>query len=87
MPNIKSAKKRVRVTEKKNLENKAVKSRLATYTKKVSGAVAEGKTEEAEVLFNETVSLIDKAASDNVIHKNCANRKKAQLAKVINPNK
>ena len=83
MPNIKSAIKRVKVTEKKNDENKAVKSKLLTYTKKVKGAVEAGNMEEAKKLYNETVSLIDKAAADNVIHKNCANRRKASLAKLL----
>lgn len=84
MPNIKSAIKRVKVTEKKNDENKAIKSRLLTYTKKVKSAVEAGNKEEATKLYNETVSLIDKAAADNVLHKNCANRRKANLAKLLN---
>ncbi|MBE7074286.1 MAG: 30S ribosomal protein S20 [Clostridiales bacterium] len=83
MPNIKSAKKRVLVIEKKTEENKAIKSRIATFAKKFKAAVAEGNTENATALYNEVVALMDKAACDNVIHKNYANRKKAHFCKML----
>ena len=74
MPNIKSAKKRVLVTEKKTLQNKAVKSALKTQIKKFLTAVESGNKEEATKLYPETVSAIDAAASKGVIHKNNARR-------------
>lgn len=83
MPNIKSAIKRVDVTIKKNLENKAIKSRIATYTKKFKKAVEERDLENAASLLAEVISYIDCAAKDNVIHKNNANRKKATLTKLL----
>ena len=83
MPNIKSAEKRVKIIEKKTAENKAIKSRIATFAKKYKLAVSNREVENAERLFNEVVSLMDKAACDNVIHKNYANRKKAHYAKML----
>lgn len=83
MPNIKSAEKRVKIIEKKTAENKAVKSRISTYAKRFKLAIANKDISESEVAFNEVVALMDKAACDNVIHKNSANRKKAHFAKML----
>ena len=80
MPNIKSAKKRVLVIEKKTMRNKAIKSALKTQVKKFLNAVEAGDKELATKLFPETVSAIDAAASKGVIHKNNANNRKAKLA-------
>lgn len=79
--NIKSAKKRVLVTEKKTQQNKAVKSALKTQIKKFLSAVNAGDKETATALYPETVSAIDSAASKGIIHKNNAANKKAKLAK------
>ncbi len=83
MPNIKSAKKRVLVTEKKNGLNRAVKSEISTAKKKFLKAVENKQVEEATKLFSEVVSLLDSAAQDNVISKNCASRNQATLAKKL----
>lgn len=83
MPNIKSAIKRVGVNEKKNLENRMIKSKILTYTKKFKEQVKENNLEEASKLLSEVFSLLDTAAKDNVIHKNNANSKKATLAKLL----
>ena len=83
MPNIKSAKKRVLVIEKKTQQNKAVKSALKTQIKKFLAAVEAGNKEEATKLYPETVSAIDAAASKGVIHKNNANNRKSKLAKKL----
>ncbi len=80
MPNIKSAKKRVKVSEKKNLRNRVVKSGVRTAVKKFDAAVAADPANAAAVL-KDTTSAIDKAAAKGVMHKNAANRKKARLAK------
>ena len=82
MPNIKSAKKRVKVSEKKNLLNRMVKSGMRTSVKKFQAALADPQT--ANVQLTATTSAIDKAAAKGVIHKNAANRKKARLAKQLN---
>ena len=84
MPNIKSAKKRVLVNEKKAQANKEIKSALKTQIKKFLAAVNAGDKEEAAKLYPETVSAIDAAATKGVIHKNNANNKKAKIAKKLN---
>ena len=76
MPNIKSAIKRVKVTEKKNLRNRMVKSGVKTEIKKFEAAPTAAQ-------YSETVSEIDKAVAKGIITKNAANRKKARLAKKI----
>ncbi len=83
MPNIKSAKKRVLVTEKKEMQNKAIKSALKTQIKKFLAAVSAGDKETADKLYPETVSAIDSAASKGILHKNNAANKKAKLAKKL----
>ncbi|HIS01747.1 MAG TPA: 30S ribosomal protein S20 [Candidatus Excrementavichristensenella intestinipullorum] len=82
MPNIKSAMKRVKVNEKKNLRNRMIKSAMRTSIKKYDAAVAAG-TADVQAL-SAVASAVDKAASKGVIHKNAANRKKARLAKRLN---
>lgn len=83
MANIKSAKKRIKISEKKNLRNRMVKTGVRTAVKKFVTAVgvdAQG----AASLLPVTSSAIDKAVAKGVIHKNAANRKKARLAKALN---
>ena len=84
MANIKSAEKRVLVTEKKTMQNKAIKSALKTQIKKFLAAVNAGDKESANKLYPETVSAIDSAASKGILHKNNAANKKAKLAKKLN---
>lgn len=83
VPNIKSAIKRVEVNKKKNEENKSIKSRLSTYIKKFKAEIKAGELENATALLNDVFAYLDSAAKDNVIHKNCADRKKAALAKLL----
>ena len=79
MPNIKSAIKRVKVTEKKNLRNRMVKSAMKTQLKKFETAIS---TNEADAkILSTTQGAVDRALAKGVIHKNAANRKKARLAK------
>lgn len=84
MPNIKSAKKRVVVTEKKNSQNKMIRSAVKTAIKKFNAALAAGDVEAAEKLLPETVSVIDSAVSKGILHKNNAANKKSALAKNLN---
>lgn len=83
MPNIKSAKKRVKVIETKTLRNKAIKSDLKTALKKADVAVAENAADKAEVV-KAAIKKVDMACSKGVMHKNKASRKKSQLAKFLN---
>ncbi|MBQ8093857.1 MAG: 30S ribosomal protein S20 [Clostridia bacterium] len=82
LPNIMSAKKRVKVSAKKALQNRMVKNGVRTSLKKFGAAVAADPAN-AGAQLNETTSAIDKAAAKGVIHKNAANRKKARLAKQL----
>ena len=82
MPNIQSAKKRVKVSEKKNLRNGMVKTGVRTSVKKFDAAVA-ADPQNAAAQLSATSAAIDKAAAKGVIHKNAANRKKARLAKQL----
>ena len=88
MPNIQSAKKRVKISEKKNLRNRIVKSGMRTSIRKFDAAVAadpqNADPQNANEQLSATSAVIDKAASKGVIHKNAANRKKARLAKQLN---
>lgn len=84
MANIKSAKKRIKVTEKKTLQNKMIKSALKTAIKKFETIVAEGKKEEALASYTAAAKSLDMAASKGVIHKNKAARKKSRLALKLN---
>ncbi|HME81035.1 MAG TPA: 30S ribosomal protein S20 [Candidatus Eremiobacteraceae bacterium] len=74
MPNIRSAKKWARASEKRRERNLAVKSTLKSAFKKAVDA----PTPEA---VKAAVSAHDKAAARGIIHKNKANRKKSRLAK------
>ena len=83
MPNIKSAKKRVLVTEAKNARNKAAKSALKTSIKKANAAIDANAADKAE-LVKVAVKKIDQAAAKGLIHKNNAAHKKAALAIRLN---
>jgi len=83
LPNIQSAKKRVKVSEKKNLRNRIVKSGMRSTVKKLNTAIAEDP-QNAGAMLSKASAVIDKAAGKGVIHKNAANRKKARLAKQLN---
>ncbi|MCM1534013.1 MAG: 30S ribosomal protein S20 [Corallococcus sp.] len=83
MPNIKSAEKRVSVTAAKKLQNQMVRSQMQTAIKKFNAAISNGDVELAKQLLPVASSKIDNAAVKHVIHKNAANRKKAQIAKTL----
>ncbi|MBR6773901.1 MAG: 30S ribosomal protein S20 [Clostridia bacterium] len=83
MPNIKSAKKRVLVNEKKNNENRIQISAVKTAIKKINYAIDTNNMEEAERLLPETYAILDKAVSKGLMHKNTAANKKSGIAKRI----
>ena len=83
MPNIKSAKKRVLVTEVKTLQNNMKRSEMKTAIKKFEAAVAAGDKEAATANFSVVVRKLDRAAARGLIHKNCAAHKKSQFAKAL----
>ena len=84
MPNIKSAKKRVIVTNTKTLQNKMFRTQLKTDIKKYQAAVAAGDAALAQETYKAAVKKIDQAAARNIIHKNAAARKKSQFTKILN---
>ncbi len=84
MANIKSAKKRIKVIEKKTLRNKMIKTRTKTAIKKVNLALANSNVEEAKANLTNAIKAIDKACSKGVFHKNTASRKKSRLVKAVN---
>lgn len=84
MPNIKSAKKRVKVIESKTLQNKMFKSQLRTVIKKYNAAVEAGNKDEATAAYKLAVKKIDQAAARNIIHANKAARHKSQFTKMLN---
>ncbi len=84
MPNIKSAAKRVKVIEKKTLQNKMFKSAMKTEIKKFNAAVASGDMASAQAAYKSATKKIDVAASKGIIHKNAAAHKKSQFTKAIN---
>ncbi len=73
----------MKVSEKKNLQNRIVKSGMRTSIRKFDAAVAADPSN-ANAQLSATSAVIDKAAAKGVIHKNAANRKKARLAKQLN---
>lgn len=83
MANIKSAKKRILVNDKKRDQNKVLVSELKTEIKKFK-ALAETDEAKAKEYLDVVFKKIDCAASKNLIHKNNASRKKAALAKMLN---
>lgn len=82
MPNIKSAIKRVKVNQKKNLQNRMVKTGVKSAVKKYETVLTTDAAAAAAQLPL-TTSAIDKAVTKGVMHKNTANRKKARLAKAL----
>ena len=85
MPNINSAKKRVDVTERNKLRNIAIKSSVKTVVKKVYEAIKANETaEQIQEAVNKAYSLIDKAVSKGVLHKNTAARKKSRIVGHVN---
>ncbi len=83
MANIKSQKKRALTNAKKNLQNNSQRSRLKTAIKKVLKAVEAKDKEAAVIAYNECNSLLDKAASSGLKHKNYVARQKSRFAKAI----
>ena len=80
MANIKSAKKRILVNQTKAERNKAIKSSV----KKVRVAIEAQDKEAAKAALLNATTVIDKAASKGVYHKNTASRKVSRLAKAVN---
>ena len=84
MPNIKSAKKRVKVTATKTLRNQMIKSALKSSIRKYRAAIAAGDKDAAAVAYKDAVKKVDKAVNKGILHKNNAARKKSRFTKQLN---
>lgn len=80
MANIKSAQKRIKITEVKTKRNTMIKSALKTTIKKFELSLVGGNVAEAGVAYASVVRSLDMAASKGIIHRNMAGRKKSRLA-------
>lgn len=81
MAHHKSAKKRIRSSERRKAINKMTDSKIKTVVKKT---FATDKKEELEVLYKEAIAILDKGTSKGRLHKNNAARKKSKLTKHLN---
>ena len=81
MPNIKSAKKRMRSNAKKADVNTIVSSSMKTSVKKIEREIKAGNKDEASKQLKTTLQKIDKAVSSGLVHKNKAARLKSRLSK------
>lgn len=81
MAHHKSAKKRIRSSEKRKRINKMTDSKIKTVMKKT---LATSTKEEVEQLYKEAVAIIDKGVSKGRLHKNNAARKKSKITKHLN---
>ena len=84
MPNIKSAKKRMRSNAKKANVNTLVSSSMKTAIKKFEKEVKAGNKDEASNLLNIAIQRVDKAVTSGLVHKNKAARLKSRLTKLKN---
>jgi small subunit ribosomal protein S20 len=80
VPNIKSAKKRLRQSENRRVRNKSVRSRIRTRTRAL---LAMTSADEAQALLPDLYALIDRAAGRGVLHPNTAGRQKSRLARHV----
>ncbi len=78
MPNIKSAKKRLRQSEKRRVRNKSTRSRIRTRIRQL---LATTSADEAEAQLPDLYALLDRAAARHVLHANTAARQKARMAR------
>ncbi len=83
MPNIKSAKKRMRQNSVRRLRNRAARSNMRTEIKEFRKLVAEEKLDEARIQLTKVYSLIDRTAQKGMIHQNTGARYKSRLSRLL----
>ncbi|NLJ79391.1 MAG: 30S ribosomal protein S20 [Tissierellia bacterium] len=84
MANIRSAKKRIRIAEKKTAVNRARKSEIKTHIKRFELALENNEIDEARELLKSIDKRLKKAALRNIVHKNAASRRVSRLTKKLN---
>ena len=83
MPNIKSAAKRAKTSEKSRLRNTKTKAELKTLRKSLLAAVAENAAPKTDAAYRAFCAALDKGAKHGIIAKNTAVRKKARAAAML----
>ena len=83
MANHYSALKRARQTERRTVRNRANSSRLRTQLRDLRETIEKGDKAEAEKVYRETVSALDKAIQKGTLHENTASRYKSRLGKRV----
>src|SRR5690348_11449065 len=86
VPNIKSAIKRTKVSERRHLRNKSAKSAVRTYIRTAEKSIRTTKTSDEATLeaVSRALKALDSTASKGIIHKNNAARRKSRLMKKLN---
>ena len=84
MPHTKSAKKALRVSQRRRDQNKPVRSQVKTYVKKAEQSISSNELESAKQAVKRAMTALDKAAQKGVIHPNNAARRKSRLMKKLN---
>ena len=84
MANTKSAQKAVRKIARRTLVNKARRSEMRTYVRKVEEAIASKDAKAAAAALHDAEPLVARAAQKGILHKNTASRKISRLAKRVN---
>ena len=82
MANILSQEKRIKRSERERAENRRRTSTIKTHFRRLQSAVEDGNAESIDAEHRKLVSLIDKAAEHDAIHRNHAARKKARAARI-----
>lgn len=83
MANTKSAKKRIRQTEKRTARNRLYRSSARTYIKRTRQLIAAGELEQAEEMAEKAYSTLDKAARKRILHPRNAARRKSRLMSAL----
>ncbi len=84
MPNTTSARKQVRVDQRRQLRNKSIQSLCKTNITKAEKLIFSGELESAQAAATVAISSLDRAAEKGVIHPNNAARRKSRLMKKLN---
>ena len=78
MPNIKSAKDRIKTSKRDQMRNRAVKSSIRSSLKKIDQAIEGSSLENIDALYKNVEKIVDRAAGKGILHKNKASRTKSR---------
>lgn len=80
MANIKSAKKRIRQTERRTIRNRLIRNTMRTYIKRVEAALSNSDKKAATEAFKEAMPKLHRSVQKGILHKNTAARKLSRLS-------